>query len=113
MYNLFLTDYPTLIFIQYLFDGKPHRVEPESHGDAKKLNASGYIRTKDSTKSRLEQVSTTETPKSAYHKVFTEKGGVRNASSPSDLPRNRAQAKYVKSTRKVSALVTYTRLSFC
>ena len=57
------------------------------------------VRTKISTKSRLEEVSTTENPKSAYHKVLKEKGGIRCASSPSDLPRNRDQAKYARSSK--------------
>lgn len=39
-------------------------------------------------------------PKSAYHKVLDERGGIRRALSPSDLPRNRDQVKYVKSTSR-------------
>ncbi|CAB4017313.1 Mitogen-activated kinase kinase kinase A [Paramuricea clavata] len=99
-YVTFLEEYPTIIFVQYLFDGKPHEVKPASHGNAKKISASGYIRTKESTKSRLQEITSMQTPKSAYHKVLTEKGGIRRASSASDLPRNREQAKYVRSISK-------------
>ena len=34
----------------------------------------------------LQKVSATENPKSAYHKVMKERGGIRSVLSPSDLP---------------------------
>ena len=79
-----------------MFDNHQHTVEPTKHGNAKKADATRYIRTKESTISRLGEVTSSTTPKPAYHKVLREKGGIRNASSASDLPRNRDQAKYVR-----------------
>ena len=42
----------------------------------------------------LRTESTDKTPKAAYHEVQRDVGGIMGASSISDLPRNRAQAKY-------------------
>ena len=59
--------------MQYLFDNHQHTVEPTKHGNAKKADATPYIRTKESTISRLGEVTSSATPKPAYHKVLREK----------------------------------------
>ena len=47
----------------------------------------------------LENESTNNPPKAAYHAVQKKNGGIIGASSISDLPRNRAQAKYFRHRR--------------
>ena len=61
---------------------------------AKKRHPPVYVRTKESTVKKLQHESASKPPKAAYHTVHEEKGGIMNAVSMSDLPRNRAQAKY-------------------
>lgn len=96
MFFLIVSDNPSLIFIQYLFDGEVHSVDLTTHGNSKSSEAAPYVRTKDSTRSRLQDACNKKTPKSAYHQIAKENGGVRNASSASDLPRNKDQAKYAR-----------------
>ena len=92
----FLAGFPRWIFIQYLFDGYEHSVEPLVHGNCKKKHSSPYVRIKESTVNKLQSKSLCQTPKNAYHDVQESQGGVAKASSISDLPRNRAQAKYLR-----------------
>ena len=89
-------EHPQTIFIQYLFDGMEHPVYPSAHGNCKRKRSSPYVRTKESTVQELRRESSAQTPKAAYHTVHKEKGGIMNAVSISDLPRNRAQAKYTR-----------------
>jgi hypothetical protein len=89
-------EHPQTIFIQYLFDGMEHPVCPSAHGNCKRKRSSPYVRTKESTVQELRRESSAQTPKAAYHTVHKEKGGIMNAVSISDLPRNRAQAKYTR-----------------
>ena len=49
----------------------------------------------------LKRKAKTQTPKEAYHAVHKEHGGVLSAYSLSDLPRNRAQAKYLRRGQSV------------
>ena len=74
------------IFIQYLFDGNEHSVEPLVHGNCKKKHSSPYVRIKESTVNKLKSKSFCHTPKNAYHDVQESQGGVAKASSISDLP---------------------------
>ena len=90
----FLAGFPRWIFIQYLFDGKEHSIEPMVHGNCKRKHSTPYVRIKESTVSTLKSKSLSQTPKNAYQDAQEEQGGVTKASSISDLPRNRAQAKY-------------------
>jgi hypothetical protein len=92
----FFLDYPHLIFIQYMFDGVEHHVDPSPHGNCKRVHSYGYVRTKESTVKSLHSETSNQTPKPAYHNVYKAKGGIMNANSISDLPRNRAQAKYAR-----------------
>ena len=91
-----LQDYPKLIFFQYLFDGIEHPVTPVLHGNDKRQFNPGYKRTKESTVKKLRDAASSRTPTVAYHVVHKEKGGLLHASSISDLPRNRDQAKYAR-----------------
>ena len=91
------------MFFQYLFDNMEHPVEPIAHGNAKRRDSHPYVRIKDSTVKKLKNEATVNTPKVAYHNVHREKGGILNASSLSDLPRNRAQAKYARRGQTKSA----------
>ena len=88
------TDHPDLVFTQYICDGIEHDVTPSPHGNNKQ--SSSYVRTKESTVNMLRNESAVKPPKAAYHTVHKESGGILNASSISDLPRNRAQAKYLR-----------------
>lgn len=83
-----------LIFIQYLFDGNEQEVQPVAHGNCTRINSPVYVRTKESTVKSLQNIAQKHTPKEAYHFTHKEQGSNLNAESLSDLPRNRAQAKY-------------------
>jgi hypothetical protein len=85
-----------LIFLQYVFAGNEHPVEVASHGNCNMRLAPAYIRTKESTVEKLRNEATSKFPKDAYHKVHKDQGGILNASSISDLPRNVGQAKYLQ-----------------
>ena len=89
-------EFPHLIFLQYIFTGKEHPVEPASHGNSKMRLCSAYIRTKESAIGKLRREVRFKPPKDAYHRVHKDQGGLMNASSSSDLPRNVAQAKYLR-----------------
>jgi hypothetical protein len=91
---IFYLEHPQLVFIQYLFDEIEHPVQPNAHANSKKRHPPVYVRTKESTVKKLQHESASKLPKAAYHTVHEEKGGIMNAVSMSDLPRNRAQAKY-------------------
>ena len=54
------------------------------------------MRTKESTVKSLQSEASNQTPKLAYHNVYKAKGGIMNADSISDLPRNCGQAKYAR-----------------
>ena len=82
------------MFIQYLFDGKEHKVQPAAHGNCTRIDSPVYVRTKESTVKSLQTIAQKHMPKEAYHFAHKENGGNLHAESLSDLPRNRAQAKY-------------------
>ena len=79
-----------------MFKAGEHQVFPSAHGNSTKSHPSAYVRTKESTLKDLKSQAKTKTPKEAYHAVHKEQGGVVGAHSLSDLPRNRAQAKYLR-----------------
>lgn len=79
-----------------MFDGIEHRVTLAPHGNNKRQHTPAYTRTKESTVEKLRSAASVQTPKVAYHTVHKEKGGILYASSISDLPRNRDQAKYAR-----------------
>jgi hypothetical protein len=84
--------------VQYLFDGEEHRVTPVPHGNVRRQKeASAYVRTKPSVLKRIREVSESSGPKEAFHIVSKENGGYLKATSASDLPRNRHQAKNYRS----------------
>ena len=85
-----------MVFVQYVFDGVEHTVNVLSHGNCKLAHASAYVRTKESTVNKPQQEASVQAPKAAYHTVHKEQGGIINASSLNDLPRNRAQAHYMR-----------------
>ena len=91
-----MAGFPRWIFIQYLFDGNEHPVEPLVNGNCKKKHSSPYVRIKESTVNKLKSKLLFQTPKNAYHDLQESQGGVAKDSSISDLPRNRAQAKYLR-----------------
>ncbi len=53
----------------------------------------------------LENKATNNPPKAAYHAVQKKNGGIMGASSISDLPRNRAQAKYFRRRNNESRIL--------
>ncbi len=87
-------EYPRWIFVQYIFDDTEHPVQLSVHENCKRKHSSVYVRTKESTIQSLKEKTAVQTPKVAYHEVTKEHGGVLEASSISDLPRDSAQAKY-------------------
>ena len=85
---------PDLLLVQYHFDGLEHPVLPTSHGNSIKNNRPAYVRTKESTHTRVKALAPEGKPKRVFHQVNKENGGVTSAQSVSDLPRNRAQVSY-------------------
>ena len=90
---MFFAEDKSTILIQYLFDGEEHAVTPKTHGNCRQTQATGYVRTKPSVLERIKDVSENCRPKGTVHQVSEENGGYLWATSASDLPRNREQAK--------------------
>ena len=77
--------------IQYKVTGKAKELfSRKKHGNAKR-HKEGYIRTKPSVLSKMKMYAEERAPKHVITKVQSEAGGVRNAPSVSDIPRNRKQ----------------------
>ncbi len=104
--SFFLLEYSHLVFLQYIFNGVEHPVDPSPHGNCKRAHSYGYVRTKESTVKRLQSEASNQTPKPAYHNVYKAKGGIMNADAISDLPRNRAQAKYARREHTQQSMAT-------
>ena len=83
-----------LMFIQYVFDGKDHEVQPAAQGNCTTINSPVYVCTKESTVKSLQTIAQKHTPKEAYNFAHKENGSNLHAESLRDLPRNRSQAKY-------------------
>ena len=92
----FFIEYSHLVFLQYILNGVEHPIDPSPHGNCKRAHTYCYVRTKESTVKRVQSEVSNQTPKPAYHNVYKAKGGIMNADAISDLPRNRAQAKYAR-----------------
>ena len=45
----FFIEYSHLVFLQYIFNGVEHPVDPSPHGNGKQAHSYGYVRTKKST----------------------------------------------------------------
>jgi len=82
--------------VQYLFKVEEHQAFPSAHGNSAKSHPCVYVRTKESSMKDLKRKAKMQTPEEAYHAVHKEHGGVLGAYSLSDLPRNRAHAKYLR-----------------
>ena len=78
-----------LAFVQYSFDRHEHSIELKPHGNSK--GKESFSRTKPSTIKLLKDTIQTKTPRVALRQVENVKGGVGNARSAGDLPRNRKQ----------------------
>ena len=102
----FFIEHSHLVFLQYIFSDVEHSVDPSPHGNCKRAHSYGYVRTKESTVKRLQSESSNQTPKPAYHNVYNAKGGIMNADAISDLPRNRAQAKYWRREHTQQSMAT-------
>ena len=100
VYTLFLlldqSDKMTsLALIVYKFYGvEGHSVLVRPHGNSK--SDSSYRRIKESTKNLLKAELVHDCPKNAIDEVYNDKGGIINAQSIGDLPRNRSQAYNIK-----------------
>lgn len=81
--------------VLYRFDqAEDHPVLFKPHGNAK--HSRPYQRTRESTKSLLQEELKHSTPKVAVNTVFDKKGGLIAAESAGELPRGRPQAYYTK-----------------
>lgn len=91
--SIYNVEQKNLLMMQYLFDGEEHEVTPAPHGHAKSNHATSYIRTKPSVIEKIKEVAKTTGPRATFHQISSENGGYLQASSASDLPRNREQVK--------------------
>ena len=79
-----------LAFVQYGFDRKEHSIDIKPHGNSKKQRS--FRRTKPSTLKLVKKaVKENKRPLQVLREVENIQGGVMNAKSGSDLPRNRQQ----------------------
>lgn len=87
-----------VVLLDYHFEGSPNRFNPEQHGNRKESSSVPYVRTKQSTKSKLaSNVFDGKTgPKRALFNTVRDVGGVMEVDSTSALPRNTRQAYYEK-----------------
>ena len=83
-------------FIQYRFSGSEHSVDVKPHGNSKKP-AKPYKRICSSTLGELEVKL--HPPKCAAFKVEQKRGGIFNATSEGDLPKDASQASCMKCKR--------------
>lgn len=87
-----------LAFVQYSFDRHEHSVELRPHGNSK--GKEPFSRTKPSTVKLLKDAVQTKSPRVVLREVENIKGGVANAHSAGDLPRNRKQVDNFKFSTK-------------
>lgn len=86
------------LIVQYTFlDGEVVPIKMEPHGNSKNDCQRPYIRTQHSTLKDIQNTVATTSPKCAVKHVYSKAGGVVNANSLSELPRNRRQAINAKS----------------
>ena len=92
-----------LAFVQYGFDRKEHPIDIKPHGNNKKMSTS-FKRTKPSTLKMLKKgVQENNRPLKVLREVENIQGGVMNAKSGCDLPRDRRQIYNAKMASKASA----------
>ena len=89
-------DQLNLVFVQYVFSGKPHDILQKPHGNCKYDNKP-FVRTTPSTLQKLKECSKHLPPRQVVSKVTAEGGGVLNASSIGNIPRNRKQVYNISS----------------
>ena len=88
--------------IQYWFDGNEHAVKVKSHGNSKR-KSEPYCRTHPSTINMLKDEAKVLLPKAAVRKVCDARGGIMDAGSMGELPRNREQVSNIR--RKMNSQV--------
>lgn len=91
-----------LAIVQYSFlDGKAVPIRMKSHANAK--HDRPYMRTQQSTLEDIKENVCTMPPKSAIKEVYDRAGGVLNAQSFSEVPRDRRQAYNAKSCQHTTS----------
>lgn len=83
-------DQLNLVFVQYVFSGKPHCIIQKPHGNSKHDNKP-FIRTTPSTLQKLKDCRKSLPPRQAVSKVTADAGGVVNVNTVGTIPRNRKQ----------------------
>ena len=82
-------------FVQYSFSSKPHPILQKPHGNSK--FSKPFVRTTPSTLQKLKECRrANQLPKQAVSAVTKEKGGIVNARTIGDIPRNRRQVYNIK-----------------
>ena len=100
----FILDYDSkqlpLAVVQYsFFDGEVVPVKIEPHGNAKKSKRP-YMRTQHSTLTEIKEAVSKWSPSAAIKHVYDEAGGIINAKSLSEVPRDRRQVYNIKSHKQ-------------
>ena len=91
-----------LAFVQYGFDRKEHPIDIKPHGNSKKRHS--FRRTKPSTLKLVKKaVEENKRPLKVLREVENIQGGILNAKSGCDLPRNRRQIYNAKQANKTRA----------
>lgn len=89
-----------LAIVQYsFFDGEVVPVKIEPHGNAKKSKRP-HFRTQHSTLTEIKETVSKLSPTAAIKHVYDEAGGIINAKSLSEIPRDRRQAYNIKSHKQ-------------
>ena len=104
-YFALFTDYhgslQQFAFVQYGFDRSEHPVSINPHGNSKK-SAKGFSRTKPSTIKMIKKsVDEGRRPMKILRAIENDQGGVMQAHSSCDLPRDRRQVYNIKQASKV------------
>lgn len=82
-----------LVVVQYTFlNGEVVPLKSDWHGNCKGKGRASYIRTQHSTLNDIKNAAAIMSPKIAIKTVYDNAGGVINAQSLSEIPRNRRQA---------------------
>ena len=88
------------VIVRYEFDGDPHPIKSQRHGNAKKSERC-YYRSKPSTLVAIkEKVKARKGPSQVYDEVFEDAGGIIAFTSHGDLPKSRQQVTDVKRSLK-------------
>ena len=80
--------------MQYYLDNGEHDIIVKQPHDNSKRNARPQRRSKGSLKEKIKNFK--YSPKDTVHKLLKDGGGVLNAHSPSDFPKNRQQIKNLR-----------------